>query len=129
MVASTASAIPSQCDELSAKAAAYYNPAEFYEGYGLVSLASYNYGKSDAYSQAAVNLLLPRRLTDTGRTWQYSLTKTVRAIEAMSWREMQVLAVLFSQDLRIVEPGRSRSRARQRTPNGHVDQLWLFHQA
>ena len=55
MVASTASAIPSQCDELSTKAAAYYNAAEVYEGYGLVSLASYNYGKSDAYSQAAVN--------------------------------------------------------------------------
>ena len=53
--APTASAMPSQCDELSAKAAAYYNAAEFYEGYGLVSLASYYYGKSDAYSQTAIN--------------------------------------------------------------------------
>ena len=50
-----ASAMPSRCDAVAAQSVAYYNTGVIMEAYGYSSLASYYYGKSDAYAQMAIN--------------------------------------------------------------------------
>ena len=55
VTAPSASAMPPRCVALSAKSIAYYNAGNLMEAYGYNSLASYYYGKSDAYGQMAID--------------------------------------------------------------------------
>ena len=55
VTAPTASAMPARCEAVSAKSVAYYNAAVIMEAYGYYSLASYYYGRSDAYAQMAID--------------------------------------------------------------------------
>lgn len=55
VAAPTASAMPAQCEAVSAKSVAYYSAGLIMEAHGYYSLASYYYGKSDAYAQMAID--------------------------------------------------------------------------